>query len=195
VLYLSGAVRPDLPAMLTPRMGQRPPEGQLWAADNGRFASPKDYTDLGYLFWLRELDEWQDRCLFATAPDVYGDHAATLELSLPMLPRIRALGYPGAFVIQPGATSDTVPWDEFDALFVGGPWRGTEPTFTLAAEAKERGKWVHMGRVNSRRMFLAAQSGGFDSADGTFLRYGPDRRRPEVDAWLEASRRTLWSRA
>jgi hypothetical protein len=91
LLYLSGVVRPDLPAMVIPRMGQRPPEGQPWAADNGRFSAPQDYTDEKYLAWLAKMPA--ESCLFATAPDVVGDAAATLALSEPMFDRIRAAGY------------------------------------------------------------------------------------------------------
>ena len=55
MLYLSGVVRPDMPAMVTPRMGQRPPDGQPWAADNGRFSAPQNYTDEAYLAWLAKM--------------------------------------------------------------------------------------------------------------------------------------------
>lgn len=183
MLYLSGVVRSDLPAMLTPRMGQRPPPGMKWAGDTGRFNSPHEYSDEKYLAWLRKMQPYVDRCLFVTAPDVVGDAAATLLLSLPMLPQIRDLGFPVGFVGQDGLTSEMVPWDDIDAYFVGGTtdWKLSPESFALAAEAKSRGKWVHMGRVNSRKRFLLANSHGFDSADGTVLRFDP--KRP-VHAWV-----------
>lgn len=177
MLYLSGVVRPDLPAMLTPRMGQKPPPDQSWAADTGRFNSPQDYTDYGYLWWLERMQPYADRCLFATAPDVVGDALATLTLSLPMLRPIRERGFPVAFVAQDGLTSAYVPWDQIDALFVGGTtdWKLSEHAYQLVAEAKRRGKWTHMGRVNSWQRFRAAAAAGYDSADGTVLRFDPNR--------------------
>lgn len=191
MLYLSGVVRPNMPAMVTPRMGQRPPAGQPWAADNGRFSAPQNYTDEKYLEWLGRMPV--ESCLFATAPDVVADAAATLTLAVPMFAPIRALGYPVAFVAQDGQESLPVPWDGFDALFIGGTtgWKLGPGAAALAREAKERGKWVHMGRVNSLRRMQYAESIGCDSADGTVLKHDPQRR---PDLWAEHVRRnpSLW---
>ena len=188
MLYLSGVVRPDMPAMLQPGMGNLPPAGQPWAADNGRFSSPETYTDQAYLDWLAKRPR-QEACLFATAPDVVGDAEATLALSASMFSRIRALGYRVALVAQDGLENLTVPWDDFDALFVGGStaWKLGEAAHRLAAEAKRRGKWVHMGRVNSLRRLRIAQAMGCDSADGTYLRfrYSKGGGESEVQAWLD----------
>ena len=46
-----------------------------------------------------------------------------------------------------------------------------------------------MGRVNSLRRLRAAQQGGYDSADGTYVKYAPDRNLPQVVAWLDDLRR------
>lgn len=177
MLYLSGVVRPDLPAMITPRMGQRPPDGQPWAADNGRFASPQDYTDDSYLEWLFMQSRDVDRCLFATAPDVVGDATATLALSAPMFEAIRRYGYPVALVAQDGLEDEPIPWDDFDALFIGGTtaWKLSAAAADIAAQAKARSKWVHMGRVNSLRRMRYGESIGCDSADGTVLKHDPNR--------------------
>ena len=177
-----------MPAMLTPRMGQRPPVGQPWAADNGRYASPADYTDASYLAWLGSMPV--ESCLFATAPDVVGNAGATLALSAPMYRRIRAAGYRPALVAQDGLERMTefIPWDDFDALFIGGTtdWKLSEAAASLAAEAKRRGKWIHMGRVNSLRRLRHAKSIGCDSVDGTFLKFGPDINLPRMRAWFDA---------
>lgn len=191
MLYLSGVVRPDMPAMVTPRMGQQPPPGQPWAADNGRFSAPQDYTDDGFLAWLGRMP--RESCLFATAPDVVGDAAATLSLSAPMLPRIRAAGYPAALVAQDGLEALDVPWNDFDALFIGGTtaWKLGLDAAELSREAKRRGKWVHMGRVNSLRRMRYAESIGCDSADGTVLKHDPNRR-PDLWAAHVKNNPSLW---
>ena len=180
MLYLSGVVRPDMPAMITPRMGQRPPGGQWWAADNGRYASPQDYSDEAYLAWLAKMPV--ESCLFATAPDVLGDGLATLALSVPMLTPIRALGYRVAVVAQPGMTEEHVGWLAIDCLFIGGStvWKLGEDAARLASAAKLRGLWVHMGRVNSLLRMKYAESIGCDSADGTVLKHDPNR---PVQSW------------
>lgn len=189
MLYLSGVVRPDMPAMLQPGMGNLPPTGQPWAADTGMFSQPDSYSDDRYLAWLTKRLPHVERCLFATAPDVVGDAACTLDLSLPMFGPIRAVGYPVALVAQDGLQLLRVPWLLFDALFIGGTteWKLSEHAYTLAAEAKQRGKWTHMGRVNSWQRFRAASAAGYDSADGTVLRF--DQSRP-VGEW---SRRAVQS--
>jgi hypothetical protein len=155
----------------------------VWAADNGRFSAPEKYTDAGYLAWLAARDP--TCCLFAVAPDVLADHAATVELSLPLLPRIRALGYRAAFVAQDGWDEATAPWDALDVLFIGGTTAfklGRGGDAILAA--RKRGKPVHMGRVNSYLRLRLAAAVGCASADGTFLKFGPDVNEPKMLRWL-----------
>lgn len=177
--------------MLTPRIGQRPFVDQPWAADNGRFNAPQNYSDDKYLSWLASMPV--ETCLFATAPDVVGDAAATLQLSRPMLGRIRQLGYRVAFVAQDGIETTDVPWSEFDCLFIGGTteFKLGEVAAAYAAQAKGYGKWVHMGRVNSLRRMAYAESIGCDSADGTVLKHDPNR---DVLGWQRhvAANPSLW---
>ncbi len=105
------------------------------------------------------------------------------------MPQIRALGYRVAFVAQDGQESLPVPWDEFDALFIGGSteWKLGPHAREIAAEAKRRGKWLHMGRVNSERRFKYAAAIGCDSADGTYLTFGPDVNLPKLLSWTRLS--------
>jgi hypothetical protein len=193
MLYLSGVVRPDLPAMITPDMYQAPPPGQLWAADTGCYTRPERYTDARYLAWLRKHAGDLERCIFATAPDVVGDMERTLDIAVPMLGQIRALGYPAALVCQPTTTTDMVPWELVDALFLGGPdaWKHGEDAYRLCRAARARGVWLHMGRVNGAGRMDLARSFGCDSVDGTVLRFDPSR---PVARWVAhaATRPMLW---
>ena len=172
----------------TPKQGNnRVPSDADWCADNGCFG--KGYPgDDAWFAWLTQ-HPGRDRCLFAVAPDVVGDAAATLARSLPWLPKIRALGYPAAFVAQDGLEALGVPWGSFDVLFIGGTtgWKLGPHARTLVTEAKARGKYVHMGRVNSERRFRYAAAIGCDSADGTFLAFGPDVNLPRIMAWLRTN--------
>lgn len=167
----------------TPAQGNKRPEGVAWCADNGAFSDKFDERKW-WKFLLANTHAAAD-CLFAVAPDVVGDAAATIERSTPWLLKIRALGYPAAFVAQDGQESLPVPWDDLDCLFVGGSteWKLGPHARALVAEAKARGKWVHMGRVNSERRFEYARAIGCDSADGTFLTFGPDVNLPKLLAW------------
>lgn len=142
-----------------------------WAADNGCFAQG-DAFDLDKFYrWLDGVP--RSRLLFAVAPDVYGDAARTLIRSRPTLEVFRRLALPSAFVLQNGATDAIVPWEEFTWLFIGGDdeWKLGPHVRAFVLEARERGKRVHMGRVNSEARLRYAHSIGCDSADGTFLRF------------------------
>ena len=196
MIYLSGAAdviatsrRPDVGYMLTPLKGNKPDlSGTLWAADTGCFTQPERYVQSKYLAWLDARSEWANRCLFATAPDVVGDAVATMDKSLEVLPLIRELGFRASLVAQDGLEDLDIPWDSFDCLFMGGStaWKLSETAYQLAYEADERGKWVHQGRVNSWKRLKAAAVSGYDSADGTYLAFGPDLLLPKLNGWLDA---------
>lgn len=190
----------------TPAQANERPPGLVWCADNGCFGQGWPGVDR-WLAWLQRHAHDVDSCLFATAPDVVGDPAATLERSRPLLPAIRDLGYPAALCAQNGLTPAMTPWEEFDCLFLGGtaeclscgyqrpvtdppPPRGTKPRCPhcqrvltewkngaaardLAREAKARGKWLHMGRVNGGGRMRYARDIGCGSVDGTFLKFAP----------------------
>jgi hypothetical protein len=168
--------------------------GLQWCADNGCFSDKFD--EARWWAWLSAKNP--AGCLFAVAPDVVGDHEATLIRSAPWLPRIRALGFPAAFVAQDGATIDTIPWDTFDAVFIGGTteFKLSDTALGILRAAKDRGKWTHVGRVNSRRRFMRF-AGIADSCDGTFLTFGPRVRLPELLGWIREhqTRLPLWEDA
>lgn len=187
--YLSGCISPHLPDgvgyMVTPMMGNRIPDARPWAADTGCFAAPDRHDDVQYLHWL--LTRWnRAHCLFATAPDVVGDGAATLRRSRKMLPLIRAVGYRAALVAQDGMERLELPWAEFDALFVGGTteWKLSAASEELMREARRQGKYVHIGRVNSLRRLRWAQAFA-DSVDGTYVAFGPKVNGQRLAQWLK----------
>ena len=200
LVYLTGVTTP-----LT-RQCQRPGLGLLvqplsgahrdiehypyYGADNGCFAEAqgRPWSEDRWLRWLEaEVASRPERCLFAVAPDVVGNADATTERSAPYLEVIRDLGLPAAYVAQDGLTIDTTPWGTFDALFLGGSteWKLGAAAQALTLEALDRGLWVHMGRVNSWRRLAIAQAWGVNSADGTYLAYGPERNWPTVVSWLD----------
>lgn len=180
--------RPDLGIIATPNSSSTSQwvENAPWIADNGCFG--KNYEESRWWRWLNTRAELVGSCKFATAPDVVGDHRGTMERSLPWLSRIRELGYPAGFVAQDGAAIGTVPWDDFDALFLGGTteFKLSDVSRELVAEAIGRGKHTHMGRVNSRRRLGTAHSWGCHSVDGTYLVFGPTVNLPKLVGWLDS---------
>lgn len=181
--------------------GNRLPPDAVFAVDNGCGPGADGLPGTGYpgnrayLELLSHLSaQSRRRCLFATAPDVLGDATATLARSAPFFGRIRAwFGLPVALVAQDGLERLDVPWREFDVLFIGGSttWKLGPAAANLAAEARRRGKHVHMGRVNSRQRLRYADAIGCDSADGTFLAYGPDVNLARMLGWLGEVRSQL----
>lgn len=192
--YLTGSINkkmrsedlpPELGLMLQPNTHYTPLQTETWAADNGCFSQGERFKLVNYLCWLDRLPHRQN-CLFAVAPDVLGDMKATLVRSLPVLPQLRGLGYKAALVAQDGAEHIQLPWDSFEALFIGGTtrWKVSDESFEIVQAALNRGKYVHMGRVNSFRRFKLAYLWRCHSVDGTYLRFGPDVNYAILRRWL-----------
>ncbi len=172
-----------LDCIVTPKQGNRIPDSAWYCADNGAYGQGYPGDDAWWR-WLSALPA--ERCRFAVAPDVVADATATLERSAPWLPLIRSLGIPAAFVAQDGLEDLPVPWDTFDVLFIGGStaWKVGPHARQLVTEARAHGKTVHMGRVNSWQRIQYADAIGCDSADGTYITFGPDVNLPTVLRWL-----------
>ncbi len=195
LLLVSGATRtvrrysdsPYLGHLLTPSSGNRIElllkTGLPWAADNGAFAGFDERR------FLRMLDriESERGCLFVAAPDVVADAGATLDLFDRWTGEIAGRGLPVAFVAQDGQEALPVPWDRCSALFLGGStdWKLGNAAKSLVVQAKARGKWVHMGRVNTRKRIRIAASWDCDSVDGSGFSRWPDARIPKGLHWIE----------
>jgi hypothetical protein len=198
-----------LGAIMSHAQGNSLPSDALFCVDNNcgpgkdgkpGTAYPGDNEYIAYLLAMAEADGAEpcdpdtSRCLFAVAPDVLADAAATLKRSRYMLPVIReVVGLPAAFVAQNGQEHLPVPWDDFDVLFLGGDtrWKLGPAAAALAAEAHQRRKWVHMGRVNTRQRLRYATHIGCDSADGTGMTRAPDKLLAQMLRWLEEDRGQL----
>lgn len=156
------------------------------AAFGGRFNESK---------WLLMADRaalHQERCLFIVCPDRFdphdlaNNHRCTVELWHRYKQEIWDRGLPAAFVAQNGCTPDDVPADA-DAVFIGGDdgYKLSETAWAVVAWAKAHGKWAHVGRVNSMERIRACSLSQADSADGTYLKYGPDVNLPKLVGWLD----------
>lgn len=169
--------------MVTPNSGNRLEPGVDWALDNGCFSAQWRHAD-----WVSTLERYADepRCLFAVVPDEVGDAKRTDELWGEHVDTVREYGYRPAYVTQNGCTR--IP-DDADAVFAGGDdaWKLGDENAALIADAKRRGLWAHMGRVNSLRRLRFAAFHGYDSVDGTFLAFGPDVNLPRLLRYLSAA--------
>ncbi len=101
-------------------------------------------------------------------PDVVGSMARTLDLFAH-----RGLFVPGhwkvALVVQDGAEHTQLPWNELDAVFIGGrdPWKDSQATADIIRVAKILDKHVHVGRVNTAKRYKHFRELGADTCDGS----------------------------
>jgi hypothetical protein len=168
-----------------------------WALDNGRYTGA--FTEK---LWRAMLEFYPnlDNCLFALVPDCPMDAKGTLEWFWRYEGYVREMDYSVGLTSQNGMTSDMVPWDAIDCLFIAGDdahKRGPEGR-NLIIEAKTRGKHVHVGRVNSGRVirnyFWMA-----DSWDGTTLARHPTQQHKSIGSAVlyarakQAERKEEWS--
>lgn len=163
-------------------------DGRPWAIDNGAFSQFDERA------FVRLLDRLSGKagCLFAAVPDAVADPAETLRRFRRWAPRVSAAGFPLAFVLQDGARSRDVPWGGVASVFVGGStaWKLSDTAGLLMQEARRRGKWVHVGRVNSRRRIRAICHLGAQSLDGTGCSRYPDTKIPAMLRWLAETRQS-----
>jgi hypothetical protein len=153
---------------------------KYWCLDNSVFTGKFELSK--WLKLMERLKEWKDKCLFVAIPDVLvrlengsvvGDALSTLKQFHSYRKMVR--DFPVALVSQDGIRnhSNIIPWDDFDCLFVGGSNEhklGDEGRWVIE-ESKKRGKWIHIGRVNSCKRLNIFWD--VDSWDGTHLSFAP----------------------
>lgn len=168
--------------LYTPADGQAARNCLPWAADNGAFSGFDEKAFLKLLLKLKGMDG----CLFCACPDVVGNWQATSDLFGQWEQTIHGAGFPVAYVAQDGLLPEFVPWSQCESLFIGGStdFKLSDDAGAIAAEAKRRGKWLHMGRVNTLRRIKRARAWNVDSIDGTaFSMYG-DTYIPKALRWI-----------
>lgn len=153
--------------------------GLPWCIDNGAYSGFDEERFLRLV--LRAAG--QPGLLWIVAPDVVADAAATLGRW--SIWRERLAGMPLAFVGQDGQEERQLP-DDAQAFFIGGStaWKLSRAAADLAMEAKRRGWWVHMGRVNSRKRIHYAISAGCDSIDGSSASMFGDKYIHKYCRWI-----------
>lgn len=174
---LAAFPKDNLGVLSSPRRYYVDLDGWVWAADNDAFST---WNQDRYRKMLAAIAGIPG-CVFVTAPDVVGDAAETLRRFEKWQPELAQHGQPIALVAQDGLRTEQVPWDQIEALFIGGSntFKMGERAHELVDEAKQRQKWVHMGRVNTHQRLLYAKAIGCDSVDGSQFSWFRDRWLPE----------------
>lgn len=154
--------------LLTPltRFTLRDPS-RPWAIDNGAFSN---FNPKAFLSLLERESHHKTDCLFVALPDMVGAAQRTLELFKLWKPRLQ--GWKVALVCQDGLETLPIPWDDLDAVFIGGStaWKVSGHAANIITAAQVHfGKWVHVGRVNDPNRWKHFEDLGADSCDGTGL--------------------------
>jgi len=139
--------------------------GGIFAIDNGAFSGFRHEC----FSKLMEREKGNvSKCLFVAVPDVVGSARRTLEIYMrrhSMLDKC----WPTALVAQDGIEDLVIPWDDLQAIFIGGgdPWKDSKAALDVVRTAKTLGKHVHVGRVNTAKRYKLFTSVGADTCDGS----------------------------
>lgn len=180
--------------MMNPNVGNRREPGVRIAVDAGtvKIVDKRPVNDPAWNAekWERYLAR-MDGADFAVVPDWVCDAEKTDARWVEYLPVVLRLGHRPAYVLQNGCTG--IP-PEAEVVFVGGDdeFKDGPDAAALIAEAKARGLWVHMGRVNTLTRIRRAALRGCDSVDGTTLAWGPDRNLPQLLRWIHPYQPSFW---
>lgn len=158
-------------------LDQRGPRlhGMRHALDNGAWPAFAQGVPWDERAFRRALDDFGPTADFIVLPDVVADREASLARTHAWLPELLArpdLGRARLLIaIQDGMTfADIEPLliNPRVGLFIGGSteWK-VASIIPLSIWAKERGRYVHVGRVNTARRIAICAAGGVDSIDGT----------------------------
>lgn len=165
--------------------------GWKWICDNGAFTGKFDESR--FFAFLERFSEYKSQCVCAVAPDVVGDAQKTLALFPRYASRIHALGYRVGFVAQDGQEEFPFPLN-FDVLFVGGTsrWKLGDAATSCIKRAQALGKWVHVGRVNTRKRIQHFALLKVNSVDGTHIIFKPTERSGQLIRWMHETKQPLF---
>jgi hypothetical protein len=139
--------------------------GDPFAIDNGAYTR---FRERRFASLLDREAECKGGCLFVSVPDVVGSARRTREIWTyrhSMVPE----GWPLAYVCQDGSEDIGIPWDECEAVFIGGTtrWKLGKHAADIVKTAKILGKHAHVGRVNTPSRFSYFDALGADTCDGS----------------------------
>jgi hypothetical protein len=141
-------------------------KSEVFAIDNGAYARFNRDSFFALLDREREI---RKRCLWVTLPDVVGSARRTLELWDRYRYNEHLHGYRRALVLQDGIEDLPIPWDQVDAVFVGGTteWKMSDHAAQCVRCAQAMGKATHAGRVNTPDRWRHFEALGVDTCDGS----------------------------
>ncbi len=124
-----------------------------WAMDNGGFVE----ADVpGLISLLKREEANRATCLFVAVPDVVGCARRTLEVFAHWKDKPELAGWPLALVCQDGQEDLPLPWDDFDAVFIGGSTKWKLSARRAHHQGREDTRQTHPRRARQRPRPLPA---------------------------------------
>lgn len=160
--------------MLTPTTYNAVPDGPF-VCDNDGFNGVDEMAFRAMLAKCR----FNRHCLWVTCPDKIGNAKETIRLWNQWSWEIcGAFWLKPAFVLQDGQEDLELP--KSAVYFIGGStaFKMSKAAAGLCRAIREKGSWLHVGRVNTRTRIRYAADLGADSFDGSGFSKWPDKRLP-----------------
>lgn len=163
-------------------------EGMPFAIDNGAFTYAARQQEFDSGRFAQCVAGYGSVADFVVVPDVVGNAAKTFELAEAWLPHLTKGKVQRALVVlQDGAEEHDVDrllkHGRHVGLFLGGSTEWKVANLERWGRfAQERGRYYHVGRVNSLKRLRACASAGADSFDGTSAVQFPSTI-PDLDRW------------
>jgi len=128
------------------------------------------------------------RLAFVASPDIIADPDQTLELFYGWRPHFLHLRLRTALVLQDGMTTQDIPWPELEAVFVGGTdqYKFSPDVYRICLQAKQHRKWIHFGRINSKRKLSLAHDYHAHSVDGLHWSFYTHKNLAQGIEWVQS---------
>lgn len=140
--------------------------GGVFGMDNSAFIS---FDNIKFKRMQKNQAAWKDNCLFVTCPDIVGNAKRTMEI---WKHRDRfSVEFRLCLVVQNGMEDMDIPWDETDAIFIGGkdPWKDSAACLDIVKTGVILEKHVHCGRVNQIKRYKTFAEAGAHTCDGSSI--------------------------
>lgn len=155
--------------LLTP--GQRPTWARGWMLDNGAWSAHQQGTPFDGEAFLRHLVRWGQHADLVVVPDIVAGGSTSLALSRRWISACLFNCRRALIPVQDGMEMrdfEDVPLGHRLGIFVGGTTEWKLDTLAMWGKlARQRGCYLHVGRVNTARRINACRQAGADSFDGT----------------------------
>lgn len=168
-----------------------------FACDNGAYGG---LNLPAFRRMLARAEAHQHRCLFVSVPDIVGNARRTMELWKARFEFTGGehSGWRLALVAQDGLEDMDIPWNNLDALFIGGTgedgksgWKDSQSAQDIVRTAVALQVHTHIGRVNSASRYERFADLGAHTCDGSGVSRGLGKHLARITGGINSGQREL----